>query len=76
MAKVAFSKRRFSFTRKQDLYLRKKLVKCNIWIIALYGAETSTLRKVDQIHLENFKMGCRRRKGKISCTDRVGNVEL
>jgi hypothetical protein len=26
---------------------RKKLMKCYIWSIALYGAETWTLRKVD-----------------------------
>jgi hypothetical protein len=29
------------------LNLRKKLVKCSIWSIALYGAETWTFRKVD-----------------------------
>jgi hypothetical protein len=33
--------------------LRKKLVKCYIWSIALCGAETWTLRAVDQKHLEN-----------------------
>jgi hypothetical protein len=27
------------FTRKLDLNLRKKLIKCYIWGIALYGAE-------------------------------------
>ena len=31
-----------------DLNLRKKLVKCYIWSIALYGAETWTLRAVDK----------------------------
>ena len=35
----------------------KKLVECCIWSIALYGAETWTLRKVDLIHLESFKYG-------------------
>jgi hypothetical protein len=30
------------------------LVKCYIWSIALYGAETWTLRKVDQKYLESF----------------------
>jgi hypothetical protein len=29
------------FTNKMDFELRKKLVKCSIWNIALYGAETS-----------------------------------
>jgi hypothetical protein len=48
MAKSAFSKKKNLFTSKLDLNLRKKLVKCYIWSIALYGAETCTLRKVDQ----------------------------
>jgi hypothetical protein len=30
------------------LEFRKKLVKCYIWSIALYGVETWTLRAVDQ----------------------------
>jgi hypothetical protein len=38
-----------------DLGLRKKLVKCYIWSVALYGAETWTLRAVDQKHLESFE---------------------
>ena len=37
-----------------ELNLRKKLVKCNIWSIAIYGAETWTLRKVDQKYLAKF----------------------
>jgi hypothetical protein len=40
MAKAAFNKRRALFTRTLDLKLRKKLVKCYIWSITLYGAET------------------------------------
>jgi squalene cyclase len=59
-----------------DLELRKKLVKCYIWSIALYGAETWTLRAVDQEPLESFKMWCWRRMEKISWTDRVGNEEV
>jgi hypothetical protein len=51
MAKAAFNKKRALFTRTLDLELRKKLVKCYIWNIALYGAETWTVRAVDQKHL-------------------------
>jgi hypothetical protein len=40
MAKAAFNKRKTLFTSKMDLNLRKKLVKCYIWSISLYGAET------------------------------------
>jgi hypothetical protein len=47
MAKAAFNKKRDIFTSKIDLELRKELVKCYIWSVALYGAETLTLRLVD-----------------------------
>jgi hypothetical protein len=42
----------------------------------LYGAETWTLRKVDQKYLESFEMWCWRRMEKISWTDRVRNEEV
>jgi hypothetical protein len=56
MAKAAFNKVKTLFTSKLDLELRKKLVKCYIWIIALYGAENCTLRKLDQKYVESFEM--------------------
>ena len=48
MAKAAFSKKKTLFTSKLDLNLRKKLIKCYIWSMVLYGAETWTLRAADQ----------------------------
>jgi hypothetical protein len=42
--------------KKLDLNLRKKLVKCYISSIALYGAEMWTLRKMDLGYLESFEM--------------------
>jgi hypothetical protein len=48
-----------------DLNLRKKLVKCYIWSMALNGVETWTLWAVDQKHLESFEMWCWRRMEKI-----------
>jgi hypothetical protein len=59
-----------------DLELRKKLLKCYISSIALYGAETWTLRAVDQKHLESFEMWCWRRMEKISWTEHVRNEEV
>jgi hypothetical protein len=56
MDKAAFNKKRAVFTSTLDLELRKKLVKCYIWSIALYGAETWRLRAVDQKHMESFEM--------------------
>ena len=65
MAKAAFNKKRTLFTSILDLELRKKLVKCYVWSIALYGAETWTLRAVDQKQVESFEMWCWRRMEKI-----------
>jgi len=48
MAKAALSKKKNLFTSKLDLNLRKKLIKCYIWSMALYGAETWTLRAADR----------------------------
>jgi len=76
VAKAAFNKKRTLFTSTLDLELKKKLVKCYIWSIALYGAETWTLRAVDRKHLKNFEMRCWRRIEKISWTDHVRNEEV
>jgi hypothetical protein len=57
-AKGAFNMKMKLFTSKMDLELRKKLVKCYIWSIALYGTETGTVWGVDQKHLESFEMCC------------------
>jgi hypothetical protein len=56
MVKAAFNKKRALFISKIDLELRKKLVKCYVWSIALYNAETWMIRGVDQKHLESFDM--------------------
>ena len=40
MAKAAFNKKKNLFTSKLDLNLRKKLLKCYVWSMALCGAET------------------------------------
>jgi len=66
MEKGAFNKKRAPFTSTLDLKLRKKLVKCYTWSIALYGTETWTIWAVDQKHLESFEMWCWRRMEKIS----------
>ena len=58
MAKAAFNKKKNLFTSKLDLNLRKKLMKCYVWSMALYGAETWTLRATDQKRLESFEMCC------------------
>jgi hypothetical protein len=51
MANVAFNIKKSLFTSKLDLNLRKKLVKCYIWSIALYETEAWTLNKQDLKYL-------------------------
>jgi len=51
-------------------------VKCCVWSIALYGAETWTLRAIDRKHLESFEMWCWRRMEKISWTDHVRSKDV
>ena len=50
-------------------------MKCYVWSMAVYGAETWTLRATDQKRLENFEMRWRRME-KISWTDHVRNEEV
>jgi hypothetical protein len=76
MAKAAFNKKRTLFISTLDLEMRNKLVKCYVWSIVLYGAETWMLRAVDQKHLESFEMWYWRRIEKISWTDHVRNEEV
>ena len=73
MAKAAFNNKRALFTNTLELELRKKLVKCYIWSIALYGAATWRLWAADQKHLESFEMWWGRRMEKISWTSHVRN---
>jgi len=47
-----FNKTKTLLTSRMDLYLRKKLVNCYIWSIALYSW---TVQKVDQKYLERWK---------------------
>jgi hypothetical protein len=57
VAKAVFNKKTALFTGTLDLELGKKLVKWYIWSIALYGAETGTVRAVDQKQLGSFGCG-------------------
>jgi hypothetical protein len=57
MEKAAFIKTKVLCTSKVDYNLMKKLVKCYIYSIALYGAETWTLWRICQKYPESFKCG-------------------
>jgi len=55
-----------SFLQQLELNLRKKLAKCYIWSIALYGAEIWTFQRVGRKDVENFETWCWKR------TDQLG----
>lgn len=76
MAKKAFMKKRTLLTSSLNLELRKNLVKCYIWSIALYGSETWTLRKLEKKYLESFEMWCWRQIENIKWMDMVTNEEV
>ena len=61
MAKTVFNKKTL-FTSILGLNLRKNFVKCYIWSIALYGAESGTLWTVGKKQLESFEIWSWRRK--------------
>jgi hypothetical protein len=76
MAKAALKKKKALCTRKMDLNLRTKPVKCYIRSVALCGAATSTLREVDQKYLESFEIWCCRRMENISWPDSETKIEV
>ena len=60
-------------TSKLNIELWKKLVRCYVWSIALYGSETWTLRKLGLKYLEGFEMWRWRRMEKIKWPQKVTN---
>ena len=51
--------------------LRKRLVKCFVWIVALYGSETWTLRLSEQKRLEAFQTRIWRRMEHAKWTEKI-----
>jgi len=76
LVQAAFNKEKALFTSKLNLDLKKKLIQCYIWSIALYGAESGTLQKVDQKYLKSFEMWCLRRMERIIWPNHVRNEEV
>jgi hypothetical protein len=55
-AKEAFNRQMLLLTSKLNIELKKKLLRCYVWSIALYGSDTWTLRKLERKYLESFEM--------------------
>ena len=56
MAKEAFNRKISILCGPLEKELRKRLGKCFVWSVALYGAETWTLRRNEQKRLEEFEI--------------------
>ena len=76
IAKAAFNKRREIFTKSIGINTRKRIMKCLVWSVATYYAETWTLRQKDIKRLEAFEMWCWRRMAKVTYMDKKSNEEV
>jgi hypothetical protein len=74
MAKDAFSKRKELLTQKMSKEVKKRIVKSVVWSVALYGAETWTLKKEEMRRLDSLEMWLWRRMEKISWTEKKTDV--
>ena len=74
MAKEAFNRKRSIFCRPLEKELRKRRVKCFVWSVALYGAETWTLRWNEQKRLEAFETWIWRTMAHVKWTDKIKNA--
>jgi len=71
-----FLDKRKLFTGKMNLELKKRIVKCLVWSVATYAAETWTLREADRTKIEAFEMWIWRRLEKISWRDKITNEDV
>jgi hypothetical protein len=63
-------------TSKLTIELRKKLIKCYVWSIALYGSGTWTLRKLERKYLESFKIWYWKAMEKIKWSEKVTSEKV
>ena len=77
MAKTAYKKmEKVLASRSIKLATRLRLLKCYIWSVLLYGAESWTISKTMQDRLQAAEMWFVRRMLRISWTDRISNEQV
>jgi len=59
-----------------NLDFRKRIIKCLVWSVALYVAETWTIFKTAVKKIEAFEMWICRKMEKMSWTAKVSNSEV
>ena len=75
-AKSAFNNMKELLKGDISLRLRKRLLKCYVWSVLLYGCEAWTLSTDLGKRIEAFEMWCYRRMMKVSYIDRKMNEEV
>ena len=65
-----------NFDIELGLHMKKQLVKSLVWSIALYGAESWTLKQSDMKKIESFELWVWRRMLQVDWKDRKTNVRI
>ena len=76
MAKATFEKHNSLLTGCLSLQLKKRLVRCFVWSVLMYGSETWTLKKADRKRIDALEMWIWRRMEKIKWIDKVTNDNI
>ena len=71
-----FNRKMSLLTSNLNIELKKKLVRCYVWSISLYGSDTWTLRKLERKYLESFEMWYCRRMEKIKWSEKVTSKQV
>ena len=74
MAKETCNRKISIFCGCLEKELRKRLVKCFVLSVALYGAETWTLRRNEQKRLETYEMWIWTRMHRVKWTNKIKNA--
>jgi len=76
LAKAKFMEMKKILISKMNLDLRKRIVKCLAWSVALHASETWTISKTVMKRIEAFEMWIWRKMEKIIWTAKVSNSEV
>ena len=74
--KETFNRKISLLTSELNIEIRKKLVRCYVWCIVLYGSGTWPLRKLERKYLESFEMWCWMRMEKIKWSEKLANEKV
>ena len=74
MPKEVFNRKRSIFFGSLEKELRKRVVKCFVRSVALYGAETWTLRRNNKNEWKHLRCALWRRMERVKWTDKIKSV--